>query len=116
MLSPFHPLQLTLGLIIWSLYFVAVYAGMSIVCSDFAPPQSNGPVTWLNAALLALTIIVVLGLLFQAWRGWRVLSREGSSATDNNRFIVYVGVAVYLVAALATVLTGAPLLVLTPCI
>lgn len=116
MLSPFHPLQITLGLIAWSLYFIFIYASMSIVCNNFTPTQHNGPFTWLNAALLALTVIVALGLLYQAWRGWRALLREGSSATASNRFIVYIGVAVYLVAALATVLTGAPLLVLTPCI
>lgn len=111
MLSPFHPLQLTLGLIVWAGYFVLVYALLSIACEHFSPPPGDGPATWLNLTLLAVTLIVALTLLYQAWRSWKITTPAAAP-----RFINRIGVAVYLAAAIATVATGVPALVLTPCL
>jgi hypothetical protein len=128
MLSPFHPLQIVLGLIVWALYFIVVYALTSIACEHFAPPPAAGAVNWLNGGLLALTVVVVIGLLSQAWRGWQAHSGTRKKSTtqppDNHQvhaastshFINYIGIAVHIIAAVATLYTGAPALVLTPCI
>ena len=129
MASPFHPVQITLGLIIWSIYFVALYAGLSIACQHVVPAQETGAMTWLNLTLLAGTFIVFIGLLLQAWRSWKIFiqidppvpaSKINKNQTDETqrlgRFMAFLGAAVYSVAALATLMVGTPTLVLMPCI
>lgn len=111
MLSPFHPIQLILGFIVWACYFVGVYALLSIACVNFAPSPGDSPVNWLNLTLLAITFTVAATLLYQAWRGWKIKTPPAAP-----RFVNRIGVAVYLVAALATLGTGIPALVLIPCI
>lgn len=111
MLSPFHPLQLVLGLVVWAAYFMVVYALLSIACVHGAPPPAEGALTWINHVLLAITLAVAAALLWQALRGWRLCTPP-----DTSRFINRVGVAVYLVAAAATVGIGLPALILTPCL
>jgi hypothetical protein len=39
MLSITHPLQLVPGLIIWALWFIAIYGGLSVACA-LAPPNA----------------------------------------------------------------------------
>ncbi|WP_339614818.1 hypothetical protein [uncultured Gilvimarinus sp.] len=128
MLSPFHPLQLTLGLVIWALYFVVLYAGLSISCQHFAPPEQSGAFNWVNIALLLLTFAVTLGLLFQARRGWHIIKltkktrpatpdhKQSASVPTTPQFINYVAVSIYVVAAMATLINGLPLVLLVPCI
>lgn len=111
MLSPFHPIQLALGLIVWACYFVFVYALVSVACEQVAPPPGDSPLNWLNVTLLAVTFTVALALLYQARRGCRV-----TAAAAAPRFVNRIGVAIYTAAALATVGTGLPALVLTPCL
>ncbi|WP_339897685.1 hypothetical protein [uncultured Gilvimarinus sp.] len=143
MLSPFHPIQLILGLITWALYFVVLYAGLSISCEYAAPEPHTSAANWVIIALLALTLMVTAGLLTQARRGWRIIqlvkktrpdaptknqqedNRQENNQQVNNQqvnapstpqFINYVAVSVYGVAALATLINGLPLVLLTPCI
>lgn len=68
--SPVHPVQLVMGFIVWSLWFVAAYAGLSVACS-LAPPPSVSAWTWINLLLLGLTLIITALLLACAWRCWR---------------------------------------------
>ncbi len=134
MLPAFHPMQKILGLIIWSLYFVFMYGGLSVACNHFSPGADKGALTWINALVLVTTLLVTLGLLHQAWRGWKVLQHHKHQRAQRNKqqqpkkhdppsetlppheFILYVSVAVYCVAAVATLGTGLPALVLAPCL
>lgn len=134
MLSPFHPMQLALGFIIWSVYFVAIYAGLSIGCAFDPPPSSQGVINWLNGSLLILTLVVGCGLLWQARRCWRARddhpqppreqevhapensARLGPRLGQSRSLIVHVALGVNLIGGLATLAIGAPLLVLMPCL
>lgn len=121
-------MQLILGLIMWALYFVVLYASLSISCEYAAPEPHTSAVNWVNLALLALTLIVTTGLLTQARRGWRIIqlvkktrpdapaNNQQESVPTTPQFINYVAVSVYGVAALATLINGLPLVLLTPCI
>jgi hypothetical protein len=113
MLAPTHPLQLALGLVVWSAWFVALYGGMSVGCAVAPPDVARGPFTWINGALLVLTVLTLAPLLYWSLRCWR--ARPGS-ADRERRFIAAMGAAVHLVAAGAVVAIGLPILVLPPCI
>jgi len=106
-----HPLQLALGLIIWSGWFVLVYSVLSIGCEFAMPDNSLSPFNWLNALLLVLTLITTGLLGFLAWHCWRAPVPSG-----NRQFIARVAAGIYLVAAIATLAVGLPVLVLPPCL
>lgn len=111
MFAPTHPLQLALGLIIWSGWFVLVYAVLSIGCAFALPDNSLSPLNWLNALLLVLTFITTALLGFFAWRCWRA-----TAPTGNPQFIARVAAGIYLTAAISTLAVGLPVLVLPPCL
>jgi hypothetical protein len=111
MFAPTHPLQLALGLIIWSGWFVLIYLVLSIGCAFAAPDNSLSPFNWLNALLLVLTLVTTVLLGFFAWRCWRAQTPPG-----DGRFIARVAAGVYLVAAVSTLAIGLPVLVLPPCL
>lgn len=128
--SPFHPMQLALGLIVWSVYFVAVYGGLSVGCTLSPPPMEQGAFNWLNGILLLVTLTTAGWLLYQAWHCWRTPPHAAHNPDDPalderepgsrqlrqaRLMIVYVATGINLVAGLATLAVGVPLLVLVPC-
>ncbi|MDX1677012.1 hypothetical protein [Arsukibacterium sp.] len=117
-LQPCHPAQLVIGLTIWSIWFVAMYAGLSVACQLAAPAEQQGPVNWLSAGLFLFTLLVLALLLALAWRTGRACLQRRKSA-DNaagvNYFTGYVSSVLYLAAAVATLAGGLPVLVFAPC-
>jgi peptidoglycan/LPS O-acetylase OafA/YrhL len=111
MLAPTHPLQLALGLIIWSGWFVLIYAALSIGCAFALPDNSLSPVNWLNALLLVLTLLATALLGYLAWRCWRAPIQRG-----DRHFIARVAAGVYLASAVSTLAIGLPVVVLPPCL
>lgn len=111
MFRPTHPLQLALGLIIWSLWFVLIYAVLSIGCEFAMPDNSLSPLNWLNVVMMVLTLLTTGLLVFFAWRCWRAPTPRG-----NPHFIAQVAAGIYLVAAISTLAIGIPVLVLPPCL
>ncbi len=111
MFAPTHPLQLALGLIIWSVWFVLIYSVLSIGCAFAAPDNSLSPVNWLNGLLLALTLLTTTLLGFLAWRCWRAPAPPGS-----HHFIARIAAGIYLASAISTLAIGLPVLALPPCI
>lgn len=132
-LQPTHPFQLVLGLILWALWFVVMYAGLSVVCETAAPAQEQGPLTWLSAGLLLLTVLTLLLLLYLAQRCWRARQRlrrahdnkpeteaetngpTVASAQDQQR-VASVATLAYLASAVAVLLAVLPLSLLPPCV
>lgn len=114
MLAPFHPLQLALGLIVWSAWFVALYGGLSVGCALAPPAVEFGARTWLNGLLGALTALSFGWLIRQGWVCWRAAA-SGRADSPPRRFITAVGAALYAVAAVSTLVIGIPVLVLPPC-
>jgi hypothetical protein len=111
-ISPTHPLQLVLGLVVWSAWFVALYGGMSVGCALAPPDVARGPLTWINGALLVLTVATLAPLLYWSLRCWRA---RKASANREQRFLATMGAAVHMVAAGAVAAIGLPILVLPPC-
>lgn len=113
MFAPYHLLQLALGLIIWSLYFVALYAGLSLGCLYGATASGIG---WTNLLVLLFTLLVATALFGLAWRNWRWLKRDALNARISQIFVARLGAILHSVAAFATLSVGAPALVLIPCL
>jgi hypothetical protein len=109
--SAFNPAQIPLGLVIWSLWFAALYGGQGLGCALAPPPPQAGAATWLNAALGLFTLLTLALLLFLAWRFRRL-----SPVTPAQRFVARLSAGVHLVAALATAFIGLTLLSLPPCL
>ncbi|WP_028241784.1 hypothetical protein [Stutzerimonas azotifigens] len=114
-LSAFHPIQIPLGLVLWSLWFVVMYGGLSVVCAVAPPDPALGAWTWTNLALGALTLVTLALLLWLAVRFWR-LSRPPHELNERQVFVTKLAAGIHLVAALATLYVGTPLLFLPPCV
>lgn len=114
LLRPDHPVQFVLGLAIWSLWFVVMYAALSVGC-EFFPPATERVFNPLTAGLLIFTLLIMLLFTALALRSWRY-RRYAKTLSQTQRFIVRVGLALYLLAALATLAGAAPALVLSPCV
>lgn len=121
-LSPHSPWQLAAGFTVWSLWFVAVYGGLSVGCSMAPPSAAQGPFTGLNLALLVLTLATVIVLLgaawccLQAWRAAHAPATRGIEGEARRRFMAGLSALLHLSAAIATLFVGLPLLWLPPCL
>ncbi|MCL7945528.1 hypothetical protein [Marinobacter sp. ATCH36] len=115
--SPFHPLNLVLGLIIWALWFVLLYGGLSVGCA-FAPPGAEaGAWTWINAVSLALALFVSGYLLVCAYGCWKASPPSHAVEVEPIKtFTSKTSAAVYLVSALASLALGLPGILLPPCV
>ncbi|PFG53404.1 hypothetical protein ATG98_2511 [Marinobacter sp. LV10R520-4] len=115
--SPFHPVNLVLGLIIWALWFVLLYGGLSVACA-FAPPDAEaGAWTWVNAASLILAFIVAGYLLACAYGCWKASSPPHIAGAEAvNPFISKISASVYLVSAFASLMLTMPGVFLPPCV
>jgi hypothetical protein len=100
------PRQLVLGLLLWSLWFVAVYGGHALAC------RAGAPTPWIVTALLASTAIVVTVL---AWAAWRCLAAVRTLPAGVARFLARSAAALHAVAALSTVFVGLPILWVPAC-
>jgi len=112
-----HSLQLLLGLVVWALWFVAVYGGLSVACSVLPAPAERGPFGWVNGVLLALTVATAAFLAGAAFACGRAASRIDPSTEHGVRqFIARAATALYAIAAFSTLFVGLPLLVIWPCV
>lgn len=119
MFSPYHPLQMVFGLIVWSLWFVSLYGGQGIACALVPPDPEQGAATWINGILLVVGLLLLLFLLFSARRCW--MARQSATASsdrevDNRRFIAGAAAVIYLVGAFAALAVALPALTLPPCL
>jgi hypothetical protein len=116
MLSPYHPLQLALGLTIWITWFALMYGALGIACEVAPPPIEQGSFTWINVALL-LTTLAITGLLFYwAHQCWRAAHAVNQPKDPSRTFIANLGASINLVGAIATLSLGLMVLLLPPCL
>lgn len=121
-LVPHSPWQLAAGYTLWSLWFVAVYGGLSVACSRAPPGAERGPFNSLSLGLMILTVATVCLLLIaarQCWRGRRVARHEGPAHRERavrHRFLAGLSALLHLTAAVATGFVGLPLAWLPPCL
>lgn len=113
MIAPFHPLQLALGLIVWSVWFVVLYGGLSVACAVVPPAATLGVITWVNGLLLLLTLATTALLAYWARVCWRAAAGE---ITRQQRFVGRIAAGVHLIAAGSTLAVGLPVIALPPCV
>ena len=109
-----HPVHLVLGLVIWSVWFVALYGGLSVGCAVAPPDAAQGPLNWINGVLLVLTLACTALLVYWSLYCWRGRASAGSDRPRG--FIARVGAAVHLVSAAAVLFIGLPVVALPPCV
>ncbi|OEC36433.1 hypothetical protein SAMN05216600_101410 [Pseudomonas cuatrocienegasensis] len=112
--SPYNPIHIPLGFIIWSLWFVALYGGLSVACEVAAPPAEAAQWTWLNALLLAGTLAIVVLLAALTHGFWRASQRARQRPKE--RFVAWTAAGVNAIAALACVFIALPILSMPPCL
>lgn len=113
--SAYHPVQIPLGLIVWSLWFVAIYGGQAVVCKLSPPPPEQGIFNWLNGGLGLLTLFTLVLLLWLARHFWQ-LSRPPHELNERQVFVTKLAAGIHMIAALATLFVGIPLLQIPPCL
>lgn len=111
-----HPAHLLLGLLVWSIWFVALYGGLSVACAVAPPPVAAGALNWINGTLLLLTLLVTALLLAWARRCLAAVKPPAESGSGVTRFLPAMSAALYLAAAAATLAVGVPVIVLPPCL
>jgi hypothetical protein len=112
-----HPLHLVLGLTVWFAWFCLVYGGLSVACAVAPPAPEAGPLNGVNAGLLLLTVLTAVLLAWAARRCWRDAQRfPAGSPPGRKRFVAGVSAALYVLAAVSTLVVGLPLLLLPPCL
>ncbi|WP_340120778.1 hypothetical protein [Methylobacter svalbardensis] len=116
MLSPYHPLQLALGLAVWIVWFTLMYGALAVACELAPPPPEHGPYTWINVALLSSTLAITGLLLYWANACWRA-AREGiGPVSESHLFIARLGAGINLTGAIATFCLGLMALLFPPCL
>ncbi len=116
MLSPYHPLQLALGLAVWIAWFALMYGALAIACEVAPPSTDTDSFTWINIALLFNTLVITGLLLYWANATWRA-TRTGDKFENASRlFIAKLGAGINLVGAIATLSLGLMVVVLPPCL
>lgn len=116
MLSPYHPLQLALGLSVWSGWFVITYGSLSLACSFTSFSLRQGNITWINLALLLFALLITGLLLFWARRNWQAGRNGNASISPPQRLIAQVAAGLHLMAAVATFAIGLMTLAIPPCV
>lgn len=100
-----HPAHLVLGLVIWSVWFVGIYAGLSVYCSRAEDASAAGIFNVLNIGLLIFTAITCIKLTVLAMLCWR----------RGQGFIGKVSASLYIASILATLTIAGPIFFLPPC-
>lgn len=109
---PEHPAHLVLGLLLWCLWFVLLYAGLSVGCARL--PQASAWVSpWnvINLGLGVLTLMFLALFVLLVWRSWRALPGAGQ-----RHFMIWSGLLVNLLSGAATLFVVLPIVYMPPCL
>jgi glucan phosphoethanolaminetransferase (alkaline phosphatase superfamily) len=112
--SAFHPAQIPLGLSLWAVWFVALYGGVAVACELLQPAAGEG-MGAINLGFVLFTLLTALLPIYYAVQCWRA-TRHAAGRTSQERFAARVGAAMHVIAVVAIVFVGVPLLGLPPCL
>lgn len=107
--------------VIWALYFVIVYAYLSVVCLSGRPDAELDGVNPLTLTLIAITgaalsLIAAVGWIgFKSWRAVGEVKGEKKPAQKRELFTSLLIVMTSGLAFLSTFWVGLPILLLQPC-
>jgi hypothetical protein len=108
-----HPIHLVSGLTIWGIWFVAIYAGLSVACSVAPPEPERDMLTGINLGV-GLATLGTTALL--AWLAWASVTAGRKAERRRERFFAYVSTGVFLFSAAGTLFVGYPVTFLPPCL
>ena len=112
-----HPIHLVSGLILWGLFFVVIYAGLSVACSVAPPAPERDMFTGINAGVGVVTLVTTALLGWLAWAsvvaGRRAGRKEG---LGRESYFAYVSAGMFLFSACGTLFVGLPIAMLPPCL
>lgn len=108
-----HPIHLVSGLTIWGLFFVAIYAGLSVACSVAPPDPERGILTAINAGVGVVTLATTVLL---AWLTWASFASGRKAVIGRERYFAYVSAGIFLFSACGTLFVGLPIVFLPPCL
>ncbi len=112
--SPYNPIHIPLGLVLWSLWFVALYGGLSVGCALAPPDPEGGQWNWLNALLALLSLLTVTLLLWLA-RLFQLAARRQVERPERC-FVARLSAGIHLIGAVATLFVALPVVSLPPCV
>lgn len=109
---------MTGALIAWSLYFVVMYAFLSVGC---AAELDRARLLGIDAVRFTLAALTVITFLLIAYYGWRSLQtarsvRAGNAEVDRRGFMALVAALAAGLALVSTLWTAAPIFFLEPCV
>lgn len=110
---PTHPLQLIWGLLIWSAWFVLIYAAQALSCTRPTAQALSG-ITALNGMLLIAGLVLAAALVALMWRCVRATRVPRLPATE--RFIALAAAVLHGSAAFSVLFVAVPLWSLPPCL
>ncbi|UZD65663.1 hypothetical protein [Marinobacter sp. AN1] len=103
-----HPASLLLGPVVWSLWFVMLYAMLSLSCLQGWLVNGGDHPAAINLLLAVAGLLVTLLLLISAWSAWRTPSETG--------FMPRTSAMVSACSAVASLLLVVPGLIMAPCL
>ncbi|HLV77364.1 MAG TPA: hypothetical protein VKY53_05510 [Marinobacter sp.] len=104
---------LTGGLVVWAVWFVVLYGGLSLTCELFPPEPGAGPRNWFNYLAAAGSVLLGACLFYLARRSARA---QAQSSGENQSFVRGVSVLVFRMSGVAAIALALPVLVLPPCL
>ncbi|MCC5883758.1 MAG: hypothetical protein JJU25_14130 [Halomonas sp.] len=108
-----HPIHLVGGLTIWGVWFVAIYAGLSIACSIAPPDPESDMFTGINLGVGLATLVFTALLL---WLAWASVKAARKAEVRRDCYFAFISAGVYLFSAGGTLFVGYPVVVLPPCL
>ncbi|ASQ45181.1 hypothetical protein [Legionella clemsonensis] len=109
-----HPVQMFLGLAIWSVWFILMYSLLSIGCE--VAPISLLRLNGINLILFCCTWITLIILIYLAYHGWKKCKTYAAKNSAVTAFILWVSFGGYVTAVIATFSIGMMVLFFPPCL
>ncbi|WP_111413238.1 hypothetical protein [Billgrantia lactosivorans] len=108
-----HPIHVVSGLVIWGLWFVAIYAGLSVACSVAPPESERDMLTGINVGVGLATLATTALLL---WLSWASVAAGRKATLRRECYFAYLSAGVFLFSAGGTLFVGYPIVFLPPCL
>ncbi|SHJ72205.1 hypothetical protein SAMN04488012_11620 [Palleronia salina] len=115
-------LKITIAPWIWAFHFVISYGAATVWCAKIAPDADPRA---LQLALIALTVLALVGIGLSGWLGWRNWTKGGygedgavpgiDDVESRDRFLGHVSVLLAVVSAIGVVYVVLPVLLAGSC-
>lgn len=109
------------SMVVWVVYFVAVYSLQGLGCVEGWHEVSIGPVNQLTVVMVLLTLVALALIAWNGWRGWQgwragaTATRQASEFPERRRFLGALMLWLAALSLVATVFVAVPIIMLPPC-